>query len=214
MTTPSNSLSRYESRPLIEDAAVVAHSTRDNESETSFYSVTPAYFSTTDLWAPPGRFTDDMRLIHDLNCAMAGHGETSLEVVTYEVQEAPASTEMIRISRETTFRLATGRECHSAAQYEMQTPVFDAIETHGQQWMLDLRDVVHGHSDRAVRHAALRPEMLDASDEVLPSTWKPARRMPYEDSARLRKCRCQAKPYQFRGPREYHNPDARACRQC
>ncbi|KAK5122914.1 hypothetical protein LTR85_003479 [Meristemomyces frigidus] len=163
----SNSQSRIEPEPLVDDLAVIAQASRDNACETSFYS------------APKGHFTDDARLLHDMKLATSGHGETHLEAVTYEIQEATASVDMIRLSRRTIFRLPSGKEYPSAAQYEMQMPVFDAAMDQ-EQWMLDLEDIIHGKSDRAVRHAEFRLEMQDIFNMPI-STWKSARRMPYEE---------------------------------
>lgn len=185
---------RYDpSRPLVEDVAVEHHSGRNSRAELSFYSITPACFGSTTLWAKRDEFTDDQRLLHDMRLATSGNGSTTLQVVTYTVpdleahliaepgkQPPEADAPMIRIFRCTMFKQGPSMkpEDHTHGSYNMGMAVFDAIDCE-EEWMLHLRDLINGYSDRAVRYVATQLEEQHTDNPAI--IWKPPRMMMFEE---------------------------------
>jgi len=182
-----NASTRYEPRPLIEDAAAEAHTSRENDDAASFYSLTAAGYSgkvcveklpdTPSGPSAPGVVREADRLVGNMRLLVESTGETVLEVVSFMVRAAPGDSApegsnigqpsgqliRIRIQRSTMHRWEDGGQQMTRTVCCMDIGAFLAIKSPAR-WYADICDLLERRSDCAVLHVNVQAQIQEIDD--------------------------------------------------
>ncbi|EMC99862.1 hypothetical protein BAUCODRAFT_353117 [Baudoinia panamericana UAMH 10762] len=175
----------YEPLPLIHDNAVEAHAGRDNEEETSFFTITAAQpfpgghleLSTTEV-----AFHS---LIEDMCVVEVYMGHSTVSMVTYEVQNETSGvvTVWARLKRVTKLLHPGGVWDENAREYELPLRILHKFhnENPSLHWLTYLVLLSTRQTDRAYRHVRVQLASFEERDWTQPR-FKPKRK---QDATRL-----------------------------
>ncbi|KAH9838917.1 zinc finger protein, RING-type [Teratosphaeria destructans] len=183
-----NAESRYEPSALIQDEAVMAHARRDDQTSFTSYYRAPQPRTAEDS-SPPGlvvTMSDVVKVVGDTTLSAATYSSSKPICDDAEADSWAAGQESreIAISIRSSFDQGRCKHGHCTqnhlirtySTYRMGLDKFPNLACDAQ-WYKDLRDLITGSSDRAVRHVRHRFELLHMDEFDLPdSQWKPARR--------------------------------------
>lgn len=183
---------RHDPRALIEDGAVTAHSSRDNDAELSIFSLSEAIYTgpaediinsvSHDYSAAPGR----VRIVKDMELIASCPGSTVLKAITFEapeyVDDERMRHEMVLVSRETQLKSMGGKVDVHYFGYHMKLEELDAIPSN-DLWIVNLKDALYRTSDHAVRHVRHQLGLPAPNGHIVQdvqTTWLPKRMATYE----------------------------------
>ncbi|KAK4554244.1 hypothetical protein LTR86_008772 [Recurvomyces mirabilis] len=184
-----NSAQRFEPQPLIQDKAVEAHSGLSSLAENPFLCVLPAPILTEaevlDLLKDVKQCDHHNDLMQNMAIVTKAHGTSTLSCVSVsgerssdrpqpiEVDEVPMMT--FHLSSVLKHRDPSG-EIEVDMKYAMTIQNFDAIES-DEAWLAQLKWLMRGTTDRAVRHMELQLQVGGLNKTT--SVWKPPRTPDY-----------------------------------
>lgn len=169
---------RYKPEPLVALPAVVHHAGRDNDGETSFFSIATATspsINPISLTYSSSKFSVQTRLTVDMALATILPGRTLLHVVLVTRSDDRGEVgHIVRIVRYTESYREGNRAFFNDKTYDFEFDAFCNFEC-GTAWLSNVKDLIWRKSDRAVRHVQRLLERQGTQDP-LDEKWMSPRR--------------------------------------
>ncbi|KAK4543332.1 hypothetical protein LTR36_005691 [Oleoguttula mirabilis] len=194
-----DSENRYAPRPLIADKEVTYYASRENEAESSIFTVTKATKELSAQHLEEASRDDALQtpfggqgFLHELGVISSCRGRTTLGVCTHLGQASVAGTgnvmdvDMITIHLHSDLRSPDGEAYEHASKHMMTLQAFEDLKC-AELWHQNILDVIYRKTNHAVRHVNIQLGALDLTD--VPTIWKARRCLPYEQFARTSKAK-------------------------